>query len=228
MHQLQVVFRIMPRGYSFLRIIPLVFSFAFVLESSFSQSKYSNDPSVLRDPTGYKVRSGDQISLFVRDQTETNLEVKIDGDGLIKPVYLNEMRVSGLSIKEIASLLTNEYQNQLIFKNPIVKVYIKKYSERVVYLTGSVNSKGPYTFPPEVEAMNIVEVISRSGGFSVIAKKNKVYVTRTFYDTEGQTKDTKTYEVNVEALSKGSLEHSSSRKFWIYPGDRIEVPERLI
>jgi protein involved in polysaccharide export with SLBB domain len=164
----------------------------------------------------------------VRGQTETNLDVKIDGDGLIKPVYLNEMRVSGLSIKEIESLLTIEYQNQLIFKNPIVKVYIKKYSERVVYLTGSVNSKGPYTFPPEVEAMNIVEVISRSGGFSLIAKKNKVYVTRTFYDTEGHTKDTKTYEVNVEALSKGSLEHSSSRKFWIYPGDRIEVPERLI
>ena len=54
----------MLRGYSSLRIIPLVFSFAFVLESSFSQSKYSNDPSVLKDPTGYKVRSGDQISLI--------------------------------------------------------------------------------------------------------------------------------------------------------------------
>ena len=78
---------------------------------------------------------------------------KIDGDGLIKPVYLNEMRVSGLSIKEVEILLTNEYQNQLIFKNPIVKVYIKKYSERVVYLTGSVNIERSIYLP------------SRSGGY---------------------------------------------------------------
>ena len=218
----------MLKEHLFLKIIWLIILIAFSWKSSFSQSKYSNDPSVLRDPTGYKVRSGDQIALFVRGQTETNLDAKIDGDGLIKPVYLSEIRVSGLSVKQIESLLTNEYKNQLIFKTPIVKVYIKNYSERAVYLTGSVNSKGPYIFPPEVEAMNIVEVISRSGGFSVIAKKSKVYVTRTFYDAEGQTKDTKTYEVNVEALSKGSIEHTSSRKFWIYPGDRIDVPERLI
>ena len=57
-----------------------------------------------------------------------------------------------------------------------VKAYIKKYSERVVYITGSVNSKGPYVFPPEVEAMNIVEVIDRAGGFNPIAKKNRVFI----------------------------------------------------
>jgi protein involved in polysaccharide export with SLBB domain len=133
-----------------------------------------------------------------------------------------------MSTKEVENLLVKEYQSQLIFKNPIVKVYIKKYSERVVYITGSVNMKGPYVFPPEVEAMNIVEVIARAGGFSAIARKSKVFITRTFYDTTGQTKETKTYEVNVEALSKGAFTTSSAKRFWIYPGDRIEVPERLI
>ena len=181
----------MLKEHLFLKIIWLIIFAAFSWELSFSQSKYSNDPSILRDPTGYKVRSGDQISLFVRGQTETNLDAKIDGDGLIKPVYLNEIRVSGLSVKEIESLLTNEYKNQLIFKTPIVKVYIKGYSERTVYLTGSVNSKGPYIFPPEVEAMNIVEVISRSGGFNPIAKKSKVYVTRTFMMQQGKPKTPK-------------------------------------
>jgi nucleoid-associated protein YgaU len=76
--------------------------------------------------------------------------------------------------------------------------------------------------------MNIIEVISRAGGFNPIANKKKVYVTRTFYDTLGNTKDTKTYEVNVDALSTGTIDASSRNKFWIYPGDRIEVPERLI
>ena len=62
----------------------------------------------------------------------------------------------------------------------------------------------------------------------IIAQKKKVYVTRTFYDSSGKSKDTQTYEVNVDALSTGSLGKSSPQRFWIYPGDRIDVPERLI
>ena len=45
------------------------------------------------------------------------------------------------------------------------------YVIRSVFLSGAVNNKGPYSFPPEVEAMNIVEVIARAGGFNDIAKK---------------------------------------------------------
>ena len=75
--------------------------------------------------------------------------------------------------------------------------------------------------------MNIVEVIARAGGFNDIAKKNKVYVTRTFFNESGSAKEAKTYEVDVEALSTGSI-RGSNQRFWIYPGDRIEVPERLI
>ena len=76
--------------------------------------------------------------------------------------------------------------------------------------------------------MNIVEVISRAGGFSEIARKNKVYVTRTIYDERGNAVKTETYTVDVEGLSKGLVRFGTSKKFWIYPGDRIEVPERLI
>ena len=75
--------------------------------------------------------------------------------------------------------------------------------------------------------MNVVEVIARAGGFTDIARKDKIFITRTFYNERGEVKDTKTYEVNVEALSTGTLDQDSSKRFWIYPGDRIEVPERL-
>ena len=76
--------------------------------------------------------------------------------------------------------------------------------------------------------MSIVEVIARSGGFTSIARKNKVFVTRTYYNKSGDATDTKTYEVDVEALSKGTLSSGSAKRFWIYPGDRIQVPERLL
>ncbi len=194
----------------------------------FAQPKYNNDPSVMKDPTGYKIRMGDKLRISVRGEPETSTEILIDSDGKARIVYLGELKLSGLSCKQIEKLITSEYQKNLIYRTPIVNVYITKYSDRVVFLSGSVNRKGPYVFPPEVEAMNIVEVIARAGGFNDIARKNKVYVTRTFYNNLGDIKDTKTYEVNVDALSTGNLLSGSSKMFWIYPGDRIEVPERLI
>lgn len=62
----------------------------------------------------------------------------------------------------------------------------------------------------------------------ILQKKNRVFVTRTFFDESGSPTNTKTYEVDVEALSSGGNVNSTSRRFWIYPGDRIEVPERLL
>lgn len=193
-----------------------------------AQSKYSTDPSIMKDPSGYKLRTGDRISISVQGEPEATVEIQINNDGNGRPAYLTEFKLSGSSTKQIEELLTEEYRKQLIYKNPIVRIHVLKYSDRVIFLSGSVNKKGPYVFPPEVEAMNIVEVIARAGGFSDIAKKNKVYVTRTFYNEKGELRDSKTYEVNVEALSTGSLISGSSKRFWIYPGDRIEVPERLI
>ena len=200
----------------------------FILNPLLGQNKYNNDPSIIKDPTGYKLRIGDSLRIAVRGETETAVDAIIDSEGKVRVVYLGELKISGMNSKQVEKLIVSEYQKNLIYQNPIVNVLITKYSDRVVFLSGSVNRKGPYTFPPEVEAMNIVEVIARAGGFTDIARKNKVFVTRTFYDVSGQVKDTKTYEVNVEALSTGNLLLGSASRFWIYPGDRIEVPERLI
>ena len=200
----------------------------FILNPLLGQNKYNNDPSIIKDPTGYKLRIGDSLRIAVRGETETAVDAIIDSEGKVRVVYLGELKISGMNSKQVEKLIVSEYQKNLIYQNPIVNVVITKYSDRVVFLSGSVNRKGPYIFPPEVEAMNIVEVIARAGGFTDIARKNKVFVTRTFYDVSGQVKDTKTYEVNVEALSTGNLLLGSASRFWIYPGDRIEVPERLI
>lgn len=198
------------------------------LSTGYSQRKFNNDASVIKDPTGYKLRVGDRIKISVRGEPETNIEAIINNEGKASARYLGELKISGLNTKQAEQLLMQEYRKQLIFNNPVVNIYISKYSDRVVFLSGSVNRKGPYNFPPEVEAMNIVEVIARAGGFSDIARKSRVYVTRTFYDNSGEVKDTKTYEVNVDALSTGSLVNGSAKRFWIYPGDRIDVPERII
>jgi polysaccharide export outer membrane protein len=186
------------------------------------------DASVLKDPTGYKLRPGDRIRVVIQGEADCSIEASLTGEGTINMPYVGELRLMGKNKKEAESSIEREYKKELIFARPKALLNITKYSERVVFLTGSVNRKGPYVLPPEVEAMNIVEVIARAGGFNDIAKKNRVYVTRTFFDESGNPTNTKTYEVDVEALSSGVRSGNSSRRFWIYPGDRIEVPERLL
>jgi len=195
--------------------------------ASFAQGAYF-DASILKDPTGYKLRPGDKVRLVVQGEADCTVESVLNRDGAINMPYIGEIRLVGKNKKEAESAIQREYTKKLIFARPKALLSITNYSERVVFLTGSVNRKGPYVFPPEVEAMNIVEVIARAGGFSDIAKKNRVYITRTFFDESGSPTNTKTYEVDVEALSSGINANSSSRRFWIYPGDRIEVPERLL
>ena len=199
-----------------------------VLRTNLSgQTKYRTDPSIQKDPTGYKLRSGDSIRIIVQGEPEATITAIINNYGMVKPAYIKEMKVSGLSMTQAESLIRTQYKEQFIYSQPVVKVFVTKYTEQVVFLAGSVVKKGPYIFPPEVQAMGIVEVIARAGGFTDIAKKNNVYVTRTYYDNSGKATNTKTYEVNVEALNKGTLSSDSPQRFWIYPGDRIQVPERL-
>jgi len=210
--------------------IRLLTSLSFLMlgfQSLFGQGGYF-DASVLKDPTGYKLRPGDRVRVVIQGETDCTVEGVLTRDGSISLAYIGEIRLVGKNKKEAESAIQREYTKNLIFARPKALLSVTKYSERVVFLTGSVNRKGPYVFPPEVEAMNIVEVIARAGGFNDIAKKNRVFVTRTFFDESGSPTNTKTYEVDVEALSSGINANSSSRRFWIYPGDRIEVPERLL
>ena len=192
-----------------------------------AQQKYTLDPSIMKDPTGYKLRSGDKIRIMVNGEPDATVDASLGNYGGVRPAYLDEVKLVGLNVDQASAEIAKQYQRQLIYRRPSVSILITKYTQQMVFLSGSVNKKGPYSFPPEVEAMNIVEVIARAGGFNDIAKKNKVYVTRTFFNESGSAKETKTYEVDVEALSTGSI-RGSNQRFWIYPGDRIEVPERLI
>ncbi len=207
--------------------------FAFLLLTSlgtFCQlvGVVNSDPSILRDPTGYKLRSGDVVQVLVLGEPECTITEQINNDERVRLVFIGEVPLAKMTTKQAESFIAGEYRRRLIFRDAKVLVKITKHVERVVFLSGAVAKKGEYVFPPEVEAMNIVQVIARSGGFTDIANKKTVKVTRTFYDEAGKIKDSKTYEINVEALSSGTSARGSMTTFMIYPGDQIFVKERLV
>lgn len=191
----------------------------------FGQKLIQATSATLKEENGYRIRPGDKISVSILNEADCNVRALVPNDGIIRLAYVGEFKVVNLSIKNLETLITQEYIQKGIFLRPVINISISEYSKRFVYLTGSVNKKGPFALPPEVEAMNIVELISMSGGFTDIARKNKVYVSRTYYQPNGKVEQ-KTFEVDVESLARGSINNRND-KFWIYPEDQINVPERL-
>lgn len=207
-----------------MKILLLQFFLCFGVEL-LAQKLIQATSATLKEENGYRIRPGDKISVSILNEPDCNLRLIVPSDGIIRLTHVGEFKVINLSKKNLESLIKQEYILKGVFLRPVINVSISEYSKRFVYLNGAVNKKGPFALPPEVEAMNIVELISMSGGFTDIARKNKIYVTRTYYKQNGAAEQ-KTFEVDVESLSRGSTQNRND-KFWIYPEDQINVPERL-
>ena len=180
---------------------------------------------MLFSPGGYKIGYGDELSIHIFGESETATTAAINRDGTVRLVYLSgEVPIVGLTSKEAENFISKQYYEQRIYKKAIVRVKITKYSAKEVIFTGKFSKGGPFAFPPEVAAMDIVEVITRNGGFQEIAKTSEVKVTRVVHDKNGGSVK-ETYTVDVKARMDGT---SVKEPFYIYPGDTLFVREKLI
>jgi len=180
---------------------------------------------VLFNPGGYRLGYGDEINILVFGEPEATTQAKIDRKGAIRLVYISgDVPLVGLTAKEAEAFISKQYYEQRIYRNANVMLKITKYTAKEIMVTGKFAKIGPFAFPPEVEAMDILEVITRNGGFQEIAKTSEVKVTRTVHDNKGgSTKET--YTVDVKARMKGDTD---LEPFMVYPGDTLFVREKLI
>ncbi len=99
--------------------------------------------------------------------------------------------------------------------NPSVSVLVKEYKSKTVSILGQVRK--PTTIP-YAAGMSIVDAISQAGGFTQMARKNVVKVTRAAAKGE---KEATSFTVPVESIASGK-----AKNFYLRPGDTVFVPER--
>jgi len=90
-------------------------------------------------------------------------------DGTIILPLLNVVNVQGLTIKELNSMLDTKYRKYL--KAPYVKASVKNHK---VYVLGEVTKKG--AIPIEGETISVIEAISRSGGLTDYALRDRIRI----------------------------------------------------
>ncbi|QYM80354.1 polysaccharide export protein [Horticoccus luteus] len=174
------------------------------------------------DPA-YLLAPGDSVTVNVYDEPDMSASQRLDVDGHLRLPLIGDVKVGGKSVREAEDQLEKLYTDRQLLKNPLVSIAVSNYALREVSVLGAVRSPGNFQFPKETTSMDIVDLITRVGGFLPTAKSDAVNVVRKTAD--GKERVT---TVDVERMiTKRRQGDAERRDFPIYPGDRIWIPERL-
>ncbi len=101
---------------------------------------FRNASNTVTSGTSYRVGPTDSINIIAPQAPEVNDSVKVRADGTIHLKLLDEVRVAGLTTREIASKLRHELR--AYYRDPTVHVSLASTASRVFYLFGEVGGSG--------------------------------------------------------------------------------------
>jgi len=156
---------------------------------------------------------GDVFEIRVYRQEELTGTYEISPECSVSYPLLGTLEVCGKSPPEIGRQVRDGLADGYL-KNPQVSVLVKEYRSKKVSVFGQVKTPGTLAY---AAGMTVVEAISEAGGFTEMARKNAVTVTRVIKGSE-KTR----YTVPVEAIGEGHADN-----FMIRPGDVVFVPRRV-
>ena len=164
----------------------------------------------------YILQASDLLRIQIFQEEDLTREVRVSQEYRVVLPLIGPIDVKGKTVREVQETIRDRYDRDFLV-NPQVNVFVLDYAKRTVNVIGSVNSPGVVMFPQE-QGMNLLDAISRVGGFSRLADRRKVKLTRT---VEGKTD---TYIINVDDLIQGN-----ATQLWeLVQDDIIFVPERIL
>jgi len=155
---------------------------------------------------------GDKIELVVYAGTrQSKATYVLDASGELEVQYIGTISAAGKTAKGVQDDIQAKLADGYLIE-PIVSLTILEINSRKLSVLGQVVKSGTIKFTP---GMTITEAIAQVGGFSPMARKNMVKVTRV---VDGKTE---IYKIPVEMIAEGTRPN-----FPVMPGDEVFVPER--
>jgi protein involved in polysaccharide export with SLBB domain len=153
---------------------------------------------------------GDLVEVRVHQEADLSGVFRISPEGTIDFPLCGKVRMSGTTSSEAADALTSCLGSKYL-RSPQVTVLVREYTSKKIFVFGEVQKPG--TFPYE-DQMSIIQAITIAGGFTKLAAKNSISVTRLVDGAE------KKMRIAVEDIGTGR-----ERNFFLQPGDIVFVPE---
>lgn len=166
--------------------------------------------SATENDAEYKIGPQDVLRIDVWKEAEITRTVPVRPDGKISLPLLNDVQASGLTATQLAGVITEGLKKFL--NNPQVTVSVSEINSRRVYVTGEVAHAGAF---PLLANMNVLQLLSSSGGFTQFAKLKSIYILRV--EDGKQVKHTFNYK---EVIAGKQPEQN----ILLQPGDVVVVP----
>jgi len=129
------------------------------------------------DKQGYKIGSGDLLSINIFGEEDLSLEkVRVGTNGTVSFPLLGEIVVKKMTVAELESDLIRRFKDGYL-KKPVVTVSVVEY--RLFYVNGEVKKPGGYNF---VDGLTVQKAVAIAGGFTERASKSSIILEREFVD----------------------------------------------
>lgn len=135
--------------------------------------KTASKPAAEADPLSYTIGVEDELGISVWHEPDLSTNAVVRPDGMITMPLLNDLKVSGMTPKELQDVLTMKLKDYV--KEPQVTVVVRQIRSRRVYLMGEVVRPGTYALN---NSKTVLQLLAEAGGPGTYAKLGGIYVIR--------------------------------------------------
>jgi polysaccharide biosynthesis/export protein len=156
----------------------------------------------------YRIGIEDDLQVSVWHEPELSVQVTVRPDGVITLPLLNDIKVTGLTTKELQDLLLEKLKAYVT--EPQVTVIVRGIKSRKVYLAGQLAHPGAVQLNSR---KTVLQLLAEVGGLGPFAKDN-MYILR---NEGGQTK-------KIPFSYKRAMRGEPKDDILLQPGDVIVAP----
>ncbi len=157
----------------------------------------------------YVLQPGDVISINIVEHPEFSGRHKIRPDGRINYPVIGEIDVASLTCAQLVKIMQGKLSSYI--NNPVASVSIESYYANKIFAIGDIARPGEYQI---YEPIDVLKAIAMCGG----VKNSRIKVIKIIRG------DGTIISVNLRDLWSNTTKYDT-RKYLLYPGDTIYVPE---
>ena len=138
---------------------------------------------------------GDRFELIIVGEDKLPKDYTIAPDGTVDVPWIGRQDVRGLEPQVLARSVRTQLTEKQFLRDPTVIVNVKEFNSKRVTVGGAIVKAGDVAFTP---GLTLLRLIASAGGFTPLANRDNVPVTRVTPNGER-----KTVSFSVEDISEG-------------------------
>lgn len=154
----------------------------------------------------------DVFTVTVFGERDLSGKFQVSAEGTVDYPLIGRVEVRGLTPPQIAQKVKERLADGYL-KDPHVSVFVDAYNSKKISVLGQVKKPGTFNY---VANMSIIEAITLAGGFTPMASKNRITLTRV------ENGLSRRFTLPVEDIGEGR-----AANYLLRPGDIIFIPERI-